>query len=272
MVKSTKEADKEMLDSTIARTEEEIKTEEEKEARIQELKDIRRNDIMMTGYEVANFLTSLSERRIQELEREADAGIISEERLQKEKSKLQKRAAIINKAVALFDIAINTAVAVTKVPAEAGILGISLIPFIIANGIASAAAVIAKPIPQYEKGTKSSKKGPAVVGEKGAELGITPSGKMFLTPDEPSLMDLQHGTEILPADVTRQILKYTAIANGFEGRAGDGMIVMIADKLDRLENAIKGKPVASSTLTPGGILTATHRGNTTIKKLDKYFK
>ncbi|KKL66925.1 hypothetical protein LCGC14_2140100, partial [marine sediment metagenome] len=254
------------------RVDKEIEEEERLRDIIQDIKDHQSELIVQTAFNTADILTSFTERRIQELESEKDAGIKSEKEFQEEKNRLLKRAAIINKLAALFDIAINTAVAITKAPAQAGLLGISLIPLLIANGLASAAAVLARPVPKFEKGTKSAPKGVALVGEKGSELLIEPGGHVGLTPGVPTLMDLKQGTRIEPAAVTSQILKYSAIANGFEGKADDGMILMMAEKLDRLERAIKGKPVSSSSQTAAGILTSIYKGNTTIRHLEKYFK
>ncbi len=270
LIKKRNEFNEEAIDNTTERVDREIEEEErlaETEAQIQAEK---RDLIKQAGTEVFNFLNNLTDRRVQKLEDEAKRGIISEKKLTEEKAKLARRAAIINKASALFNIAIDTAQGVIKYTSDP--LTIGLVPFVIAVGIASAAAVVAQPIPKFAKGTKSSPVGPAVVGEKGSELWIDPSGHVGLTPNKESLVDLKKGTQIYPADVTSQILKYSAIANGFEGRADDGMIVMMAEKLDRLERAIKVKPVASSIVTPAGFITGVHKGNTTIKKIDKFFK
>ena len=87
----------------------------------------------------------------------------------------------MDKAAALFDIALNTAVAVSKVLAQTGIASGALIPLIIAAGALQAAAVIAQPIP-YRKGSKDT--GPkghlARVGEEGEELVFMPSNSKVL--------------------------------------------------------------------------------------------
>jgi hypothetical protein len=65
-------------------------------------------------------------------------------------------------------------------------------------GLANLARAIATPLPQYADGTDDSgKAGPAIVGERGTELGITKDGKMFLTPSEPTLMHLPAHTKII---------------------------------------------------------------------------
>lgn len=150
-------------------------------------------------------------------------------------------------------------------------------------GIAAAAAVgvegglqiAAINAQKFAKGTKSSPEGYHYVGEKGAELRIDPKGGVSLTPDTESLTYLQKGTQIVPADITEQFLKYSYVKSAMPGQ-DEKIIEQIMQRLeksnDRLAREIRHKPVVQSTLTPGGIFTATIRGNTTIKKMDKYFK
>ena len=205
-------------------------------------------------------------RKIANLEREAEAGIISEKKLAAEKKKIARQQSAIDKAQALFNIAINTAVAVTKVAPNP-----VLIALVLALGVLSAAAVLAEPVPAYEKGTMSSLAGPAVVGEKGPELRQDPSGKLSLTPGKPTLTNLEKGTKIYPADITNELLKYSYVASAMPD-SSDTEILMMMGELKGIKQAIKGKPVSNVSLTPAGILTATTRGNTTIKKMDKFFK
>lgn len=232
----------------------------------EELREVR----IQTANEVANFLGAVSDRRIANLEAEAEAGIISEEKLAEEKAKIQRRQAVLKKAEGLFNIAVDTASAITQ--------ALPNIPLSVAIGIlglAQAAVVIARPIPAFAKGVKSSPEGPAIVGEKGSELLIDKQGHIGLTPGKESLAYLEKGTQVVPADITSQLLRYTNVMQG-AGTADDAIIVALMDRLDGsihgLKREIRNKPAVSSILTPGGILTAVHKGNTTIKKLDKFFK
>lgn len=68
-----------------------------------------------------------------------------EKKLAEETAKIKRSQAIADKAQALFNIAINTAQAITKGPP-------TLVPLIIALGAIQAAAVAARPIPKFEKG------------------------------------------------------------------------------------------------------------------------
>ena len=250
------------------------------------------NSIEGLGTEGFNIFSNLQQRKIESAERsnqeEIDLldnrlkkGLISqevhdqkrvsaEERLNNEINILRKKQDVLQKAQAIFSIGINTAVAAMNVAGQTGVGAAIAVPLVIALGAAQVAAVLSEPVPQYEKGTKSSIAGRAIVGEKGLELMIEPSGKVGLSPAKASMMDLKKGTEIVPADITNELLKYAYIANGFEGKANDNTIHLMMNELKGLRRDMKVKPVASSTLTPGGILTSIHKGNTTILKNKRF--
>jgi len=129
----------------------------------------------------------LEERKISDEEFAANEAALQEEKVRVEKEaqkkirEEKKKQAILDKTAALFDIALNTAVAVSKVIAQTGVVSPALIPLIIAQGAIQAAAVLAQPIP-YRKGSKNT--GPkdhmARVGEEGEEIVFMPSGSKVL--------------------------------------------------------------------------------------------
>jgi TP901 family phage tail tape measure protein len=98
-------------------------------------------------------------------EEEKTAALLSlDEKYEKEKNKIRKRQAFIDKAQALFEIGINTAVAVTK----------SLPNFILAAivgglGALQGAAVAARPVPMKDGGVIKSRSGGTIV--QAAEAG-----------------------------------------------------------------------------------------------------
>lgn len=67
-------------------------------------------------------------------------------------------------------------------------------------GAAQLAAVLATPIPKYEKGTKGKphKGGPALVGEKRAEVIQEPGMNPYVI-DTPTILNLKKGTEVTPS-------------------------------------------------------------------------
>jgi hypothetical protein len=129
----------------------------------------------------------LEKRRISEEEAAANEKSLIEEKAKIEAATQKKirdekrKQAILDKAAALFDIALNTAIAVSKVIAQTGVASPALIPLIIAQAALQSAAVIAQPIP-YRKGSKDTgaKGHLARVGEEGEELVFMPSNSKVL--------------------------------------------------------------------------------------------
>ena len=108
----------------------------------------------------------------------------------------------------MFSIGVDTAKGVVN--ALSKVATIPLVPWIVASGAVQAAIVAAKQIPQYAKGTLSSAGGPAIVGEQGRELMISPSGQIALSGDSAELVNLQRGTKIIPSDETKMLIAAAA--------------------------------------------------------------
>jgi hypothetical protein len=103
----------------------------------------------------------------------------AEKKADKEIRRIRRQQAIIEKANALFQIALNTAIALSN-PSNLASFG-ALSPLIIALAAAQSAAVIASPIPAFAKGTKGKKgSGLARVGEQGEETVFLPDGAKVL--------------------------------------------------------------------------------------------
>ncbi|MBD2703799.1 tape measure protein [Spirosoma sp. BT702] len=88
-----------------------------------------------------------------------------EEKYDRKARELKRKQAADDKAAALFQIAIDTTVAVTK-----ALPNIPLAILIGALGALNAGLVIARPLPEFFKGTSDAPEGPAWVGERGYEL------------------------------------------------------------------------------------------------------
>ena len=119
-----------------------------------------------------------------QLQEQLEKGVISQEQYEQSLRKIKRRQAVIDKAGALFNIALNTAQGVTS--ASGSVLGLPLAPVIAALGAAQAGIVLATPIP-YNKGTK---KVPMV---RGAIRGKD-SVHAILTPNE----------RVVPEDINSQ--------------------------------------------------------------------
>ncbi len=123
----------------------------------------------------------------------------------KKKTALKKKQAILDKATAIAQAGINTAVAITE--------ALPNVPLAIAVGALGAievATIIATPL-AYKKGTPKGGHpgGDAIVGDGGkSEMVITSKG-VFKTPDKPTFLpDLEKGAMVLPdfGEASRMLL------------------------------------------------------------------
>jgi hypothetical protein len=125
---------------------------------------------------------------------------LEREKLEAKRKRERQQQAKIEKAMAVFNAIINTAVQVTKVLANP-----ILAAFVAAMGAAQVAAIVAQPIPQFKKGTSSAPGGLAIVGEEGPEL-IRKGNRVALSPGVPTLVNLPKGTEVIPTERTMDII------------------------------------------------------------------
>lgn len=150
------------------------------------------------------------------------------------------------KQAALVQVAINTALGITKSIASVGLpAAIPLIALATALGAAQAAFIAAQPIPQFAAGEKNAEGGPALVSEEGQELMIH-KGKAFLTPKMPSVIDVPKGADIIPHDLTMKILANSLMTNIHRDsrQFEDTRLVGTMEKTSRnIVKAINKKPV-----------------------------
>lgn len=100
-----------------------------------------------------NLLDAQSQGRIDQLEQEKKAGLITEEQYAKEVSKIKRKAALQDRAFAVFNVALSTAEAIMKVTAQLGTFAPPLIAAYIALGAAQTAAILSQPLPKFKQGT-----------------------------------------------------------------------------------------------------------------------
>jgi hypothetical protein len=114
---------------------------------------------------------------------------------QREKE-LRKQNAIAQKKDAMFQAAINTALGIGQAIAAAPPpVNIPLIALQAAAGAVQVGLIAARPIPQFDKGTKSAPKGGFIAGEKGFEL-MEHNGKTELITTPTLFGDNYAGAEI----------------------------------------------------------------------------
>ena len=153
--------------------------------------------------------TTLAEKEKQEQIKTAEAQAnVAKVANEKKIAEYRTRQAQLDKAISIASIIQNTAVAVMQFWSKGNI------PLAIAAGVAGAAqvaAVASRPIPKYEKGTKDSEGGLAVVSEKGQELVIEPDGKTWLTPATESIVMLKKHSKVIPNHELMEMSKQAMI-------------------------------------------------------------
>lgn len=181
----------------------------------------------------------------------------------------RRRQAIVEKAFALGQIAINTAIAVSKVAAQTGIFAPAGIGPIIALGALQAASVLAQPIPQFKDGGTMKKDGFAQFGEVGRELRINPDGTTELTPDRTTIGWVEAGTKFINAHETQKMMaKPSRIDSAGKSWEVNGLIAATNGTASRIEKAVSKLTTPSTVITKGG--WHSHTIKTT--RLNKYFK
>lgn len=165
-----------------------------------------------------------------------------EKRKATEIAKIQRKQAILNKAAALAEIAINTAIAATKVTAQTGIGAAIAIPLVVASGAAQAAAVLAEPLPEVPSYFKGGEHKGGFAEVHGQELIKTNAGTFFTDWDkyEGKIFDMPKGEIIPNKDLINydinQIAKHGNI--DFNGGISENKFKEVIE--DQTKNIIRG--------------------------------
>ena len=142
-----------------------------------------------------------NEEQIRIINEKAD---VEREKLEAKRRKAQSKQAKLDKANALITIAINTAVAISKVIGQTGIFGLAAWIPVAALGALQLATVASQPIPQFYKGTDNAPGGLAEVAERGAEIIVSPSGKVDYVANR-QIRNVDKGSKIIPNSKTMEI-------------------------------------------------------------------
>ena len=113
-------------------------------------------------------------------------------------------------------------------------------------------------VPKYAKGTSGHPGGLAVVGDgvgsnAGSELIQTPNGKQFLSPSNPSLVNLPKGTQVIPASITKQIVPHYAWGTGILDGAKNAVKKVKETALNVWDYASNPSKLLSKTLETLGV-------------------
>lgn len=127
-----------------------------------------------------------------------DQAAVREEEIEKKRIEAERKNAIFEKAQAVAQAAINTALAITAA-LTSPFTSAAMIPLIAATGAAQIATILATPLPEYAKGTQDHPGGLAMVGDGGrAEMVVFPDGSVWRTPATDTLVNLPEHTKVLP--------------------------------------------------------------------------
>ncbi|MCC3156428.1 phage tail tape measure protein [Hymenobacter sp. 15J16-1T3B] len=137
-----------------------------------------------------------------------------EERYRQRELAMRRKQAKADKTAALFQVGLNTAMAVTSVLstgggtryADFGVTAGILSAVVIAAGLAQAAAIASKPLPQYWKGRQGGPEEWAIVGDRGREIIEGRSGGAQLI-DKPSVVHLKQGDTVHTNADTERLLR-----------------------------------------------------------------
>lgn len=192
-----------------------------------------------------NQLKDLQNQKAFELELAGDSALqraqIEEQFARKEKA-IRIQQAKDAKKQALFNIALNTAKAITA--------ALPNIPLSIAVGLiggVQAAAVISQPLPAFEDGGLVKTDGDIITSEKGSEMYIGKDGKIGFTGNKGAeVMSGMKGSTIIPANITKDIVNKGFDHNEINQESSMKIAQVLIEQRDR-QTMILAKTMAKET-------------------------
>jgi hypothetical protein len=169
-------------DARFAIRQQEAKDQEETDRQLQAA---LLNTSIQLGNQLFSFGAAINAKRQADLDKRLKQGTISEKQYAKQVAEIKRKQAIAEKEAAAFNIIINTAIALSKVAAQTGILAPILGAAIATLGAVELATVLAQPIPAFAKGTEKVEGG---------------------TPGKDSVLAwLMPGERIVPTEINKQL-------------------------------------------------------------------
>jgi hypothetical protein len=211
---------------------------------------------------------SINDRKIQDIKEQG----LTEEEEAKRIAKIKTKQAKQDKAQAIFNTLINTAVAITKVLAQTGDFTGILATIIGVQGAAQVAAIAAQPIPKFKKGVRDFDGGLAEV-HKGE---IVESGNNLSYIDKPSqLMTLDKGANVYTAQETSQMLATNAMSsiNIERNKTIDSiMLGELIEETKELKNIMKRKKTNIINIDQNGFSFAAKQGHSMQRRINRNFR
>lgn len=168
-------------------------------------------------------------------EKSAAEKIRIDEEVNKKEAAIKTKQAKADKVASLINVAINTAVGISKTIAQLGFP--AAIPAIIAVAAAGAiqtAVIAATPIPKFKDGTHGKFNTPDsfIAGEAGKEIIARPDGSMFVTPNKATMYSDMAGSQVIPNKEAMSMLDGLGI--GYSSNFSDMNIVNELKNTNRL--------------------------------------
>ena len=218
------------------------------------------------GISVANSLfeiaSSFREREIEQINAQkeyelhaagenAEAKARIEEKYNRQIAAQKRKQAQNEKLAGIFNVAIDTAIAVTKaVAASPATFGLPFSAFALASGAAQAAAIAAQPIPKFNKGTEY------VNG-----IGTTDTVHAMLTPGERVMTREQNAA--LNGISNNEVVEMVNLAFALRGAGGGGGIdneFLRSALKDAVTDGLANQTVYNTQLTEKGLQRSVKKG------------
>ena len=155
-----------------------------------------------------------------------------QEELDKKRQEVLYKQAVWQKATSIAQAGIATALAVTE-----ALPNFILAALVAAMGAIEVATIIATPIAKYAKGTGKDGHpgGYAIVGDAGKNEAVVYGGRMWITPDTPTLVDMPKGAVVYPdADSIPEPVFMTVTPTG----ESKGPVVVVSHDSKKLERSV----------------------------------
>lgn len=200
-------------------------------------------DIISNAYDKQlDELEKSTDAQVSRIERLAELGAITteeaearkraaEEATEAKREEIMKKQAAIEKAANIANTIMNTAVAVMKAWSQGGIFAAPMAALIAAQGAIQLATIMSTKA--YAKGTDNAAGGLSIVGDGGRPEIVLSRGKAWLTPDTPTLVNLQRGDKVLPdaqAVLTGKLMSdYAMLSEQLKDKRDEGVTVNVTN-------------------------------------------
>lgn len=187
-------------------------------------------------------LEKSTDAQMSRIERLAELGAITteeaearkraaEEATEAKREEIMKKQAEIEKAANIANTIMNTAVAIMKAWSQGGIFAAPVTALIAAQGAIQLATIMSTKA--YAEGTNNAAGGWSIVGDGGRPEIVLSRGKAWLTPDTPTLVNLQRGDKVLPdaqAVLTGKLMSdYAMLSEQLKDKRDEGVTVNVTN-------------------------------------------